>query len=78
MSACPNRLRFGNPSNDYVGLNSAPYKQPVHVQLSLFRNREQGTAPMKNHHVLSVLEQLTLCRYEPTCAVWNPITLVLW
>jgi hypothetical protein len=57
-----NRLRFGNPNDDYVGLNSAPYKQPVHVQLSLFRNRQQGVAPLKNGHVLAVLEQLTLCK----------------
>lgn len=57
-------LRFGNPTDDYVGLNAAPYKQPVHVQLSLFRNREHGAAPLKNGHVLAFLEQLTLCKYR--------------
>jgi hypothetical protein len=61
-AATYHRLRFGNPNNDHVGLNSAPYKQPVHVQLSLFNNRQHGVAPMKNGHILAILEQLTLCR----------------
>ncbi|KAF6261964.1 hypothetical protein COO60DRAFT_701031 [Scenedesmus sp. NREL 46B-D3] len=57
-------LRFGNPTDDYVALNSAPYKQPVHVQLSLFENRQRDVAPLKHGHVLAILEQLTLCRYR--------------
>jgi hypothetical protein len=63
------RLRFGNPTDDYMGLNSAPYKQPVHVQLSLFKNRQHGVAPLKNGHVLDILEQLTLCRWGVCSAV---------
>jgi hypothetical protein len=63
------RLRFGNPTDDFVGLNSAPYKQPVHVQLSLFKNRQHGVAPLKNGHVLAILEQLTLCRCVACSAV---------
>jgi hypothetical protein len=68
-AAAVHRLRFGNPTDDFVGLNSAPYKQPVHVQLSLFKNRQHGVAPLKNGHVLAILEQLTLCRCIVSCAV---------
>jgi hypothetical protein len=55
-------LRFGKPTQDFIGLNSAPYKQPVHVQLSLFKSVAAGAAPMRNQHVLTTIELLTLCK----------------